>query len=633
MITETRPIAGSNPLLDAALSYAARGWPVVPIHFIDDAAHCTCGKPDCPSPAKHPIGTPHGMLDATCDETQIRDWWRRNPRANVATVTGPRSGILAVDVDPRNGGNLSLESIESEHGRLPDTMRSITGGRGAHYFYRLPPGVTGQCEPMPGIEIYAQEHLLILAPSVHQSGNSYAWAPDFSPDEMTLADPPQWVLNALAEAAIKRSDSPAVAHDCNVPIPQGSRHKALVALAGSLRSHSFSARALDAVLAVTNHERCQPPLDDAEVSRIARDIGAKATTSDPAAVVVAAGERERQFLSKAETALALVNDESVVEPPSIIGDGLAPRGTTLIVAGQGGIGKSWLLIRLALAVARGVPWLGLRTTKSRVGILSFELPRWALKKRVLAIVGCDHEGLDDIVLMGREAVLGLKLPPDADLVAALIRERGLDLVLVDPFGAVQELPGDSGADVGPTIQSLLALSTASDAVVLAAHHVAKPTGGPKRDAIDVVRGHSRLRDDVDAVLVVEPMAGLRRLVFAKVRHGITPDPVWIGPTGDVCDAPEQAKSFKTRNRDAVRDLLRLNAGESLTADQINDALQLKTHTGDPLKTATIRKYLRELEDAGLVESPPVARKSDPKSWRAVVAVTENEEPLQHDEDA
>lgn len=624
--------ASPDTILAAALGYADRAWLVVPIHFIDDAGHCSCGNLTCPSPGKHPIGTQHGMLDATCDETQIREWWRLHPLANVATVTGPRSGILAIDIDPRNGGALSLESIESEHGRLPDTIRSNTGGGGQHRLYRLPIGVTGQCDAMPGIEIYAQEHLLVLPPSVHASGNRYAWAPDFAPDEMTLTDPPPWALDALASSANPRSVANAVMRDCSVPIPQGLRHKGLVALAGSLRSRSLSATALEAALMVTNQERCQPPLDAGEVSRIAKDIGAKAAVSDPAAAVVAAGQRERQFLCKAETALALVDDDTVVEPPSIIGDGLAPRGTTLIVAGQGGIGKSWLLIRLALAAARGVPWLGLQTTKSRVGILSFELPRWALKKRILAVIGDDRAGLDDVVLMGREAVLGLKLPPDADLVAALVRERGLDLVLIDPFGAVQELPGDSGADVGPTIQSLLALSTASDAVVIAAHHVAKPTGGPKRDPIDIVRGHSRLRDDVDAVLVVEPMAGLRRLVFAKVRHGETPEPIWIGATGDVCDAPEQARSHATRNRDAVRDLLRLNTGVELTADEINDTLQLKKHDGDPLKTATIRKYLRDLEDAGLVEPVPPARKSDPKRWRAVVAVTENADSLQHNEE-
>ncbi|MFC1806388.1 hypothetical protein ACFL09_05340, partial [Planctomycetota bacterium] len=47
--------------LDAALGYASRAWRVLPLHSTRDSGRCTCGKPDCESPGKHPIGslTPH----------------------------------------------------------------------------------------------------------------------------------------------------------------------------------------------------------------------------------------------------------------------------------------------------------------------------------------------------------------------------------------------------------------------------------------------------------------------------------------------------------------------------------------------------------------------------------------------
>ena len=46
--------------LDAALRYAAKGWPVFPCH------------------GKIPL-TPHGFHDASTDAATIEAWWRKIP--------------------------------------------------------------------------------------------------------------------------------------------------------------------------------------------------------------------------------------------------------------------------------------------------------------------------------------------------------------------------------------------------------------------------------------------------------------------------------------------------------------------------------------------------------------------------
>ena len=75
-----------DDLVNSALDYAGRGWPVVPLHSWTGSC-CTCGRADCSSPAKHPRTT-HGLKDATDELSKVCSWWERWPHANVGLATG-----------------------------------------------------------------------------------------------------------------------------------------------------------------------------------------------------------------------------------------------------------------------------------------------------------------------------------------------------------------------------------------------------------------------------------------------------------------------------------------------------------------------------------------------------------------
>ena len=170
------------PAGDAAAFYAGRlGWPVVPIAgMIGD--HCGCRRrAGCEHPAKHPL-TPGGIKAASADPDQVREWWTHWPWAGVGLLTGARSGLVVVDIDPAHGGRESLAALRSERSELPRTLYARTGGGGWHLFYAHPghhvANSTGRLgsRTVPGVDLRADGGYVVAAPSGHRSGGRYTWA-------------------------------------------------------------------------------------------------------------------------------------------------------------------------------------------------------------------------------------------------------------------------------------------------------------------------------------------------------------------------------------------------------------------------------------------------------------------------
>lgn len=160
----TRAAAGD--LLAAAVDYAAvHGFCVLPLHDIT-AGHCSCRDgAACTTPGKHPR-----VLDwrntASTDPDLIRRWWKQWPEANVGILTGARSGIVVLDVDPRHGGDDDLAALVAEHGALPETAVVLTGGGGLHYYFTHPGGTVDGCNLTAGLELKGDGQFVVGPPSL-----------------------------------------------------------------------------------------------------------------------------------------------------------------------------------------------------------------------------------------------------------------------------------------------------------------------------------------------------------------------------------------------------------------------------------------------------------------------------------
>src|SRR5579859_4516450 len=128
----------SNLRLQAALAHARHGRAVLPVYWTA-GGRCACGRPDCHSPAKHPIPelVPRGVKQATTSRVVIRAWWAHAPLANPALATGEASGVVVIDVDGDHGGFDALRQLDQVHGPLPPTQRVRTGS-GEHLYFAYP---------------------------------------------------------------------------------------------------------------------------------------------------------------------------------------------------------------------------------------------------------------------------------------------------------------------------------------------------------------------------------------------------------------------------------------------------------------------------------------------------------------
>jgi hypothetical protein len=185
-------------MLSHALNYVARfGWFVFPLCSIDTkTGKCSCKRPDCNSKnqGKHPR-TQNGVLDASNDPDVIRKWWTKWPMANIALACG-KSGLVVLDVDPRNGGEETLVELKKQHGDLPPTPMALTGGGGMHYlFAKNEPSQVVRGGSIPnGIDIKADGGYVVVTPSSHISGKQYIWDAGAHPEDIPIAPVPEWVL-------------------------------------------------------------------------------------------------------------------------------------------------------------------------------------------------------------------------------------------------------------------------------------------------------------------------------------------------------------------------------------------------------------------------------------------------------
>jgi hypothetical protein len=203
---------------------------------------------------------------ASSDLAALRSWAAEYPGCNWGVATGPGSRVFVLDVDGE-AGRASLAALEAEHGLLPSTLTSKTGRAdgGEHRWFKYPAAceIRGSAGKLAeGLDIRATGGYVIVPPSIHETGRAYQWADSKQP----TADAPSWLLDLASGEARKDRNPLAARIDILV---KGERNDGLTRYAGWLRRKGAELPELEEKLFAANARRCQPPMEETEVRRIA----------------------------------------------------------------------------------------------------------------------------------------------------------------------------------------------------------------------------------------------------------------------------------------------------------------------------------------------------------------------------
>ena len=215
---------------------------------------------------KHPLVSWTEWQKRCPDEAQLERWEAQFHPTLWGVVTGAVSGVVVLDADtPEMRGML-------EGAALVPHIETPRGG--GHSWFKYPGyPVKTAVGILPGLDVRGDGGFVNVIGSRPDGAYRTIILP--TPDNLyPFEDIPASIRDAMRNGACSEATpAPENATSEERPIMEGKRNGWLAHMGGYMRRQGMTASAIEAALQVTNRERCQPPLPEAEVTEIARSIG------------------------------------------------------------------------------------------------------------------------------------------------------------------------------------------------------------------------------------------------------------------------------------------------------------------------------------------------------------------------
>lgn len=257
----------------------------------------------------------------------------------------------------------------------------------------------------------------------------------------------------------------------------------------------------------------QPP-DDAPAYD-GRDYGEPMDPHDPGAFVDPGDSGPPAF----DPSPFVWRDPATIAPRAwLYGHHLIRKYASATIA-PGGVGKSTLTLIEALAMATGRDLLESKPHgQLRVWVWNGEDPRDEIERRLTAAVlhyGIDPEEIGDRLFIdsGRDTPIkiGQTTPggpmiawPIVEALTAAIRERRIDVLIIDPFVSVHAMPENDNSAMDAAVKAFALVADRTGCAIDLVHHTRK-LNGAEAD-MDAARGGSAIAGAVRAARALNPMS-------------------------------------------------------------------------------------------------------------------------------
>ena len=178
-----------------------------------------------------------------------------------------------------------------------------------------------------------------------------------------------------------------------------------------------------------------------------------------------------------------------IPPQAWLLDQAIPQGIVCLLVARGGMGKSFFLLDMAIALALGAPFLGKTTSKSKVLYLAGEDSKDQLGRRLNAILerskaskGMIHDLVQSLFVVSLEGKSSALLTINGDTysttdcfedISHFVKTNGIDVLMIDPLSRFYQLNENDNSQATRFIEVLESLKHNPSMTILCAHHTSK----------------------------------------------------------------------------------------------------------------------------------------------------------------